>query len=83
MKTTELQKAAQKLILASKNLDRAETGLPEECKASMRRALVGLARLISEPEQSATERKTAENLRKLADSISGLVVARCKSHFEQ
>ena len=83
MPTTELQKASRKLILAAKNLERADTGLPEKFEAGMRRAIVSLAGLILEPENAAVERNTAANLRKLADSISGLVVERCKSHFSE
>ena len=80
---TDLQRASYKLSSAVKILERADTGLPEECEADMRRAIVSLAGLILEPENAAVERNTAANLRKLADSISGLVVERCKSHFSE
>ncbi len=85
MKTTELQKASNKLLLAAKNLARAETALPDDCAQQLPRALVCLSIFIldADKERSSHEAATARGLRELADSISGLLVARCKNYFER
>ena len=85
MKTTELQKASNKLLLAVKNLERAETALPDDCAQQLPRALVCLADFIldAEKERSRHEAATSRQLRELSKSISGLVVARCKNYFEE
>jgi len=81
--TTELQKASKQMIFARRNLEKAETALSADLSNQLSTTIGYLASFIldANKERSNHEAETSRQLRELSDSISGLVVERCKSHM--